>query len=181
MGASLLPDPMVVFSLLQDAKYDSAFWKSLSVRDALRYDYKEFSHGNHSFGVSTVLMPLKDFFYKHDLAAGVLQYMEEADVDFLGIMFAFERKDRLYRQLALCGRNQFPLDDVDIFLQRSGYYRDPLDLEEIRDASILQKDYGLSLQVFDQRNVKPSRKQIGPILLEFFEKPSSGVPDIDSA
>ena len=174
MGLSSEPDPEAVFEMLQGAKYDSSFWRSLSVRDALRYDYKEYSpDGHQTFGVSTVLMPLQDFFHKDDVAMGVLEYMDEIDADFLGIMFAFEDDGRLKRQLALCGRNGFPLKDVDAFLHRSGYYHDLLDLKEIKDISLLEGDPGLSLQFFNQRDVVPSRKQIGPILIEFFESASS--------
>jgi exopolyphosphatase len=167
------PDIDAVFDLLQGAKYDSHFWKSLSVNDCLRYDYKEFSFKSQLFGVSTVLMPLKDFFSKDNVGRGILLYMDQVQVDFLGIMFAFEDDGHLCRQLAFCGRNGFSLDDVDAFLHSSGYYRHPLDLKEIKDTPIVQDEHGLSLQYFDQRNVKPSRKQIGPILVEYFQSISN--------
>ena len=174
-------DTTTFFNMLQGAKYDSSFWNALSVRDALRLDYKEFSYEGGAFGVSTVLMPLSDFLRKEDVVEGILQYMAEIDVDFLGIMFAFVDEGHLYRQLALCGANGFPLKDVDAFLLKSGYYRDPLDLEKIKDAPSHHYDQGLSVQLFDQHNVKPSRKQIGPILVEYFEVASGGDTDIDSA
>lgn len=172
-SSSLEPNTEAVFDVLQNAKYDTVFWKSLSVIDALRYDYKEFVFESNLFGVSTVLMPLEDFFHKDHVAQGILRYMAQVNIHFLGIMFAFENEGQLCRQLALCGRNGFSLDDVDYFLRTSGYYRDPLDLNEIKNVSSLQDDRGLSLQFFDQRNVKPSRKQIGPILIEYFESSSS--------
>lgn len=173
-ASDLVPNGSEVFDVLQDAKYDSSFWNSLTVRDCLRYDYKEFSYGEgQSFGVSTVLMPLQDFFHKDNLATGVLQYIAEVNVNFLGIMFAFEDEGHLFRQLALCGANGFPLEDVDAFLRRTNYYYDPLDLKEINDASLLPDDQDLSLQFFDQRNVQPSRKQIGPFLAEFFDESAS--------
>lgn len=158
------PSTTGFFNLLQDAKYDIYFWKSLSIGDALRYDYKDYSCEKGSvFGISTVLMPLQDFFSKSDAIEGILQYMAHVGVDFLGIMFAFEDDSHLRRQLALCGK--FSLNDTVEFLLDYDQ-EDSLDLEEI-DGGIIEssKDNpNLSLRFFNQHNVKPSRKQIGPIL-----------------
>lgn len=179
-SSAFVPDTDDIFKLLQDAKYNIKFWKSLSVRDCLRYDYKDFSYKSNMFGVSTVLMRLEDFFRKENVTTGIIQYMdEEVGVDFLGIMFAYQVDGELFRQLAFCGRSGFPLDAVDSFLKRTGYYRHPLDLKAIADKSLPTSSNELSLQYFDQRNVKPSRKQIGPFLVEFFEQSTASIDELD--
>lgn len=171
------PNTTTLFDLLQDAKYDPNFWKSLSIEDALELDFKSYPYAiNGSFGISTVLMPARDFFKKTNLISGILLFMtEEIHTDFLAIMFAYERKGSLRRQLALCGTAGFPLDDMVEFLLSDDYNQELLKLkaETIypstnttnKDAT----DVALALRLFDQRNVAPSRKQIGPILLQFFE------------
>ena len=165
------PDLSLLFKTLQDAKYDSHFWSSLSVRDSLRLDYKEYPYNDETmlFGISTVLMPMDDFLTKKQLIPGILRYMEEVGVDFLGIMFAFQNvHGRLYRQLAICGTKNVPLDDIAAFLLRPDHSQGSLDLEEVQETNFHSGD-GLRMRFFDQCNVEPSRKQIGPILMDFFE------------
>mmetsp|Transcript_24629 Transcript_24629/g.44559 ORF Transcript_24629/g.44559 Transcript_24629/m.44559 type:complete len:921 (-) Transcript_24629:1691-4453(-) len=171
------------FHVLQDAKYDFDFWKSLSVRDALRLDYKPYYYDEKTgsmFGISTVLMPLQDFFPKQSVMTGILDFIMEMKVDFLGIMFAFEQCRQgchLRRQLALCGSDRIFLDNMTQFLLQS-FEEDPqssLHLLELKKERIVPKDSstGLSIQLFKQGNVKPSRKQIGPLLLDYFRSSSA--------
>jgi exopolyphosphatase len=157
------PNTTAFFNVLQDAKYDVRFWQSLSVGDALRLDYKEYSCEMGTFGISTVLMPLQDFFSKVNVIECILQYMEQMGVDFLGIMSAFEDDNHLRRQLALCAT--YHLDDIVEFLLEYDQ-EDSLDLKEIvvGNVDIPGDNANLSLRFFNQQNVKPSRKQIGPIL-----------------
>jgi exopolyphosphatase len=168
------PNTTAFFDALQDTKYDPGFWMSLSMRDALRLDYKEYTYTDGSFGVSTVLMPLDSFLLKHEFIAGIHRFMVEQNMNFLGIMLASEKDGHLCRQLVLCGTESFPLPDMAQFLLHSDYDQDSLELMEIEGISIPPDNSGLSFRFFDQRNVKASRKQIGPILLEFFDTASAG-------
>jgi exopolyphosphatase len=175
-----VPNSTILFNVLQGAKYDKDFWKSLSVRDALRYDYKEYSSCGQTFGVSTVLMPLRPFFGKDTVTTGILDYMKAMNVAFLGIMFAsIDNKGHLFRQLAFCATNGFSMKDLGEFLHESDYYHGLLDLKEIQDSFLPRHNQGLSLQFFDQRNVQPSRKQIGPALEEFFQYISKSTCNTD--
>lgn len=168
ISSSSGPNTTAFFDALQDTKYDPAFWMSLSMRDALRLDYKEYTYTDGSFGVSTVLMPLDSFLLKQELITGIQRFMVDRNMDFLGIMLASAKNGHLCRQLVLCGTESFPLSDVVQFLQRADCDQDSLELMEIKGISIPPDNSGLSLRFFDQRNVNASRKQIGPILLEFF-------------
>lgn len=176
----LAPNTTMLFNVLQGAKYDKGFWEFLSVRDALRYDYKEAISCEQRFGVSTVLMPLRAFFGKDKVVTGILEYMVEMNVAFLGIMFAsIDDEGHLSRQLALCASDGLSIKDFDEFLRDSDYYHGLLELKEIQDISLVQGDQGLSLQFFDQRNIQPSRKQIGPIFEEFFQSVSGSKCNTD--
>lgn len=163
------PDPSMLFNLLQGAKYDYDFWSSISVRDSLKLDYKSFSSTDgYSFGVSSVLTPEDEFFMKKNVLERVLRVMEELNVSFLAIMFASESSAGLRRQLALCGTRQVPLRDVVEYLMESDVKNpEPLSLRE-KTVDLRLQSHRLSVRVFDQQNVVPSRKQIGPLLAKFF-------------
>lgn len=166
------PNPNFLFNLLQDAKYGPEFWSSLSIRDALRYDYKDFSDTNGKFGVSTVLMSAPHFLKKDKIVSGMLAYMEEVHVELLAIMFAFvDENGKLRRQLGFCGTRDFPMGKLMFFLSQSDCGQDILELQELVSLPPLNDNggSGLSLKIFNQKNVEPSRKQIGPILVHFFE------------
>jgi len=168
------PDTTALFEALQNAKFDPAFWKSLSVRDALRLDYKSFSYGtndnNGSFGMSTVLLSMDDFLNKNALTTSIRSYMQDMQVDFFGIMLSFSSSEdgSMQRQLVLCSNDNFSMDDLVIYLQQP---ESPLKLTERKDKSTT-KEGELTMRCFDQGNPKASRKQVAPLLLQFFEKSS---------
>jgi exopolyphosphatase len=184
-SASSAPDPMALFDLLQDSKYDTGFWNSLNVRDSLRQDYKSFPCTNgFEFGISSVLMPAQLFLSKEHVVDGVLDYMADSNVTFLAIMFAFQDEQRrLHRQLAFCSTDNDPsrLDALVTHLESSPPPQgedNSLDLRELgplEDAAMISQPRHspvLWFRVFEQRNAVPSRKQVGPILEELFESPS---------
>ena len=104
------PNINLLFETLQNAKFALEFWQSLSVRDALRLDYKVFSTStvstttstaiaiaattttttiHSSFGISTVLMSFSDFQRKHDFVASVVRdFINDRGITFLCIMLA---------------------------------------------------------------------------------------------
>jgi exopolyphosphatase len=170
--SSHAPDPEKFFELLQDSKYDKGFWDALSVRDALRQDYKSFPCTNgFEFGVSSVLMPSHSFSSKPHLVDDTLEYMQQVNVTFLAIMFAFQDDERQFRrQLAFFGKDSSSVDGLANDLT-SKQVVEPLELQELeatRDLKDAPKA-GLWVRMFEQTNVVPSRKQIGPILEQYFE------------
>jgi exopolyphosphatase len=180
------PDTQAFFDSLQNAKFDPSFWKSLSVRDALRLDYKRFSTENSgkSFGVATVLLPMNDFLVKPNVVESLQEYMQQADVDFLGVMLTYtDSTGGLGRQMVLCGRNSFPLDGIVQFLKEEG----TLSLQEVDDTVTASSscvavtgENGFALRLFNQGNARASRKQVAPILLQFFESGASTVVENES-
>jgi exopolyphosphatase len=156
-----------LFDLLRDAKFDAVFWSSMSVRDSLRYDYKEFAASSVSvetdFGVSTVLVQLDQFFFKKDTLSEINGFMNDVVVDFLGIMFAsLTNEGRLIRQLALCSKTtrNVSLSIIVKILMQSRRHQVALGL--VTDGKLRGDDIVCAL--FDQQIVESSRKQIGPVL-----------------
>jgi exopolyphosphatase len=167
-----VPDTDALFRALQGAKFEPSFWNSLSVKDALRLDYKSFSvpESIQGFGISTVLMQRKDFVNKARLAESIQAYMSEQSVDFFAVMLASttESGSSLCREIILCGTEQFNMDSLVLFLQSET----TLNLNEVREDGT-PRALGISIRYFDQGDAKASRKQVAPILIEYFEKNSS--------
>lgn len=171
------PDPTKLFNLLQGAKYNEGFWTSLSVYQGLRYDYKDFAvGGTERFGVSAVLMPMEFFLVKRRLRSSIRRFMDEEDISFLGIMFASQTVNGgINRQLSLCGKD-IPNDMLSRaaeYLNNPGlgFGGDGLDLHLVsvpHTATSGFADQGIKIQNFNQNNIQPSRKQIGPMLEIFF-------------
>ena len=167
------PVPDRIFERLQEAKFDVGFWKGLSVRDALRLDYKEFTPNNNDgiapFGASTVLLDWETFQNKSDVSGGILDYMRDSNISFLAIMCTFTsgESDALQRQLILCAK-----DDADL-VDNVVEYLENLDadnnLKLTKQSNARLTAEGLTLRAFDQGKVKASRKQVAPLLIRFFE------------
>lgn len=176
------PDTTRMFDSLQEAKFDPAFWKGLSVQDALRLDYKRFSTVHetmslaHVFGASAVLMPMKDFLDKPDIAAGIQTYMTNvASVDFLAILLFHKCSEsgENRRQLMLCELNNSKeskttvLESMIAFLEKDGTM-ELQEIVEVGDTSVCTGNEHLTVRLFDQNNAKASRKQVAPLLMKYF-------------
>lgn len=166
------PNTTALFDALQSAKFDASLWKGLSVRDALRLDYKQFTSQNTTgatvmLGVSTVLLSLEDFAVKAHVQDGIRHFMEEHNVHLLGIMLTCQNTDgHLQRQLMLCdladgsfvtGLEQFLLAENTLQLTP-------------RTVTVTSSTGGPYVRYFDQGNSKASRKQAVPILLKYYQQ-----------
>eukprot|EP00804_Cyclotella_cryptica_P019546 CCRYP_014318-RB/>CCRYP_014318-RB protein AED:0.38 eAED:0.38 QI:0/0/0/1/0/0/2/0/427 len=175
-------DTDILFDKLQRAKYETSFWNAIPVERALIYDYKDFhSDGiqlynevgeKRNFGIATILMPGAEFILKNDFVSKTKEFMLSNHISFLGIMFAFYDKasdDTLRRQLAFCSDNSISLESlIDVMLSSEVYNYVDLGLDKVDDIA-LQETHELQLYLFEQTNVKPSRKQIGPLLEIVYE------------
>ena len=124
------PNLNQLFNALQNAKFDIHFWQGLSVRNALRLDYKAFAvetpivgrdtkHvGPMVLGFSSVLLSWSDFVQKPHLWTQIQHHMnEEAKVHVLIVMLTCSVAEndgsstRLQRELLLCA-NAKPDDET---------------------------------------------------------------------
>jgi len=175
-AADSAPSTDRMFEALQAAKFDAKFWNELSVEDALRLDYKRFVVENkdsmsHVFGASSVLLPVEDFLAKPDSVPSILEYMTNTvHVSFLAILFFYKslENDQNCRQLILCEKKSIcnNMESLVSFLIKDG----TLELEEIQDSdSVCEENEQLSVRLFDQKNTKASRKQVAPLIRDYYE------------
>jgi exopolyphosphatase len=155
------PDLSKVFETLQQAKFDRDFWMALSIRDALRLDYKSFR--DNAFGIATVLISWNDFKEKKNLVAELKSFVDEIQTQLLIVMFGYQDADgRLKRELLLYSSSEttgYSRDMVADFLIAKNLDLHPINVD---DAQLL---------VFVQGNAKASRKQVAPLVGEFYEQP----------
>lgn len=155
-----------LFNQLEHAKYSPEFWGTLTVERALSYDYKAFHYGKEKFGISTILTPGNQFVEKEDFLPKTAKYMRSKDVTFLGIMFTFydPSSGALRRQLAFCS-SRHAWRGIGSDLIGSNIYK-------VLDLKVVRKQWSndeIEVHLFEQGNIAPSRKQIGPMLVNFFE------------
>lgn len=165
------PDTVKLFNLLQDSKYDSDFWNSITVNEALRYDYKDFDTASGEFGIASLLTSFNGFLTKPNLIVEVYEFMEKAEVNVLAVMLASRTDTGLHRQLALFVKGRDPTVNVDqlvAFLLQS-----TLQLSEIpmNDLEFEAQRTNLQAYFFEQGNSAASRKQIAPLLQDYFGSP----------
>ena len=167
-------DTNELFMKLQGAKYDPIFWGHTSVNSSLGYDYKGFHYSGHSlgqefnFGISSVLMPGLDFMKKDNFYSATLGFMKSKQIPLLGIMFAFyDEQNVFHRQLAFVwvGQTATLHNLLNSLMSSKVFISVDLQLKEVQLPDKVSKQEDLLL--FDQTNVAPSRKQIGPMLADF--------------
>jgi exopolyphosphatase len=163
-GCDGLPNATAWFDILQNQKFDSRFWAKLDVKDALSLDYKSFeaSEGK-TFGVSTVLQSMDDFFSKENAAQKCLDFIQANDILMLCVMFAVsDAKGRLTRQLAMVGPTSIVNSMVSFLQTEKTEFQLTLNFEREVD----EKNFLVGL---DQANVAKSRKQVAPSMMDFWE------------
>lgn len=176
------PIPEKLFDHLQQAKFDTEFWKSLGVLDALRLDYKEFTPNNSDnagdaaarpFGISTVLLKWELFVEKENVLEEIEIYMQNVNIEFLGIMCTYTEEDKegLQRELILCAKNNSDLlhTMVENYLQKLDKEENLQLQEQPNKIDTTKNDSEITVRFFAQGKSKASRKQVAPILLRYFE------------
>jgi exopolyphosphatase len=162
------------FSQLERAKYSPAFWQELPVERALNYDYKSFLYDRKNveqrFGISTILMSGFKFMEKENSLLKTAEFMRWKKVSFLGIMFTFSDATTgdFRRQLAFCSDEDQWLEMLRDGLLSSKVYTE-LDLKEVNSTPQQMSGDAIQMHLFEQNKIGPSRKQIGPLLIEFFQ------------
>lgn len=157
MGDGPVPDTSKIFDALQGAKFDRDFWMSLSVRDALRLDYKSFQ--DNLFGISSVLMAWDDFKDMDELISGMNSFLGDCKTSVLIVMLASQASGgTLKRELVLYSSDTAEADRIANFLESS-----ELALRQVPTAPD-------EMIVYDQGNAKASRKQVAPLIQSFFDE-----------
>ena len=161
-----------VFGILSQSKTDLAFWKDLSVRDALRLDYKQFTTpgGHDVFGAASVLLPLDDFRAKPNLVHEVEKYMDECGIPLLVVMSMVMTEDGApQRSMLVTGpQDQCELIDsmTEHLLQDETLQSTEVELTDGDDPTTTS----IIIRQLVQANPRASRKQVVPVMMGFYDK-----------
>mmetsp|Transcript_27816 Transcript_27816/g.61261 ORF Transcript_27816/g.61261 Transcript_27816/m.61261 type:complete len:508 (-) Transcript_27816:257-1780(-) len=175
------PDPTKLFDKLQSAKFASDFWNGLTPEQAIRMDLKSFSiptaiqsSFTSSLGIASILMEMNHFFDLHEdnLLETLTRVIEEDQSELFGLMFSIFGDGQRRRQLALASYDKPTLDRLINYLTVDNATTPDLELEVLHREEVNVGGTGeiLYLVRMEQGNVKASRKQVAPILMEFFKK-----------
>lgn len=178
------PDPTKLFNKLQDAKFSPEFWNGLNAEQAIRMDFKSFSipsassvTATSSLGLGSILLEMGHFCDKHQgsLVDTMARILEEDQSELLGLMFTtFGSGDQRRRQIVLASHDEPSLDELINYLTVDTKTTPDLKLEitsrENAKVTIDGGDKSLSIVHMEQGNVAASRKQVAPILMEYFQK-----------
>ena len=190
------PNTDRLFETLQNAKFALEFWQSLSVRDALRLDYKMFSTKAISsttatstvvdcLGISTVLVSYSDFKMKPDFVSNIVRtFINDMRISLLCIMLASttttnhnppspneSKNNNLNREIVFIGPNATVIDELLDYLLNTDT---TLQLVEISSTTTTLNDKPmvdttpLFIRAFQQNNNAASRKQVAPLLMKYF-------------
>jgi inorganic pyrophosphatase/exopolyphosphatase len=183
-----------LYTKLLDVKNNESFWKEISFMNCLKYDYKLFfAHPSEALsptlspglisrlGFSSILIPISAFLEKistnssssHPLDDLVKFYRQEQNLDLLVIMSLAEGK----REILLITSNfsssstRTPsLKSLSSFLSSHnpllGLEDSPLP-KEIFDQELAKRNF--VCEWLDQGNITFSRKQLGPMIIQYFE------------
>lgn len=162
-------DTNKLYNYLSDAKFDPTFWKSLSVKDALRLDYKRFHSKTSIFGISSVLMPITDFMEKDHLMDQLHQYIAFHQLPILLVMSVSMVESTPVRHILLCGNNNDLIKQLHLFL----LVNTSLDAQTIDSSATKQDGTNTYTILLAQGNAKASRKQVAPIVMDFFHEKES--------
>ena len=165
------PDTTKLFDILQNQKFHPDFWNALTLLQALKLDFKSFeiASPDRSFGVASVLQPMDDFMEKHgglnSLKSPCLEFVNSFEV-FVIMFFSFTNSIGQYtgpqRQLVLMAKSEESLQEAASFLKQDT----TLQLEEVKRSTTSED---INLVCFKQGNPKASRKQLAPILMDYFK------------
>lgn len=170
-------DRDALFARLRDAKMDPAFWRSLTTEQCLLLDYKQqplppalnLPATSDEVGVSSVLQPLADFCARSDFAPACQRYMDACRLDMLVVMTFILLPDASpQRQLLVLARRPERLAQVHAF-----FFLDPLlnlsDVDFPPAVAAAAQEAGFCLRGYKQGNVKASRKQVLPLIVQLYD------------
>lgn len=181
---------------LRSAKFDPEFWRELTVRDCLRYDYKRFtvaspggsdipSVGGRSlaFGTSSMLCRLETLLRKPGAIEAMGNFAREREVEFVvvsTVTFDSEESGKMRKELLVFSEDRRRCEELETFFEGKG--GEFLDLDRMSWAGDCGSvtDGGTApgidgaFALWEYRNLKVSRKQIVPAIISLYESEQGG-------
>lgn len=150
------------WAALNEAKFDV---RSLSALDLLRKDFKEFELGGKRVGMSSVVVALSDWATRPQPAAALEQWTMTRGLDLLVVMAGFYDQHKRYaRELLVCA----PVAHGALVRACAGHLAQPQLGLQLSPARVLEAPPALEVAAFTQGNAHASRKQVQPMLADFF-------------
>ena len=147
-----------LFEKLQFEKFNTS---SLSTRDLLRKDYKEWVMGGKKCGFSSALLPSEKWLAKDSrISENTSDYCRSRNLDILFIMIAYT-EPVFTRELILFSEDEALRKNITGCMQDND-----LQLEAIRGISNPDSS---RMDIFAQKNAAYSRKKLQPVIQEFLE------------
>jgi len=159
-----LPPRAELFARLDDAKFDEAFWNTLTVAQCMRYDYKAFKASRCTVGLASVLCSFSDLAAKEGFIEELTR--RSSEVTIYGVMSSTRGGSGMRRELALVSTSADVTSQAVEFLR--AWNSPHLELEHVDQPTGAASTLGL--RVFKQGNVAASRKQVAPALIAFLNQ-----------
>jgi len=152
-------DRKTLFDSLQFEKFNVS---SLSTRDILRKDYKEYRMGTVMCGMSSALLPMADWFKKDKaLEANFKAYADSRKLDVLLVMNAYTAPE-FTRELAVYSTDGALRKRLFDFMNQAG-----LGLKVLPNKP--ETGTGAT-NYYSQADLSQSRKKLQPLLSEYLQK-----------
>ncbi len=153
-------DRQQLFTVIRQAKFNLL---GLSTHDLLRRDYKEYSFAHLRCGISSVPLSMHSWWARDtNLLLGMEEFAAQKGVD---IFFSMNNSATpvFTRELTILWSDVKGERELCNWLSKNGLVLLPLDLpENVQSRS--------GFRMYQQRNVKFSRKKLQPLLMEFFKQ-----------
>jgi len=167
------------YNTIKNAKNDPIFWNSLTAQDTFRLDYKSFNTdlSRYLVGISSVLLPLEKLITKPDFLLTLESYLYKSNessenkytnecCDIFSIM-SFYDDPIPKRELLVVSKSEILLDTLSNYLLDSASNNLQLRPLTSSELNLLLISNRLHARFFSQSNVKMSRKQVAPLLVDF--------------
>ncbi|EME43554.1 hypothetical protein DOTSEDRAFT_54330 [Dothistroma septosporum NZE10] len=147
------------FTEIDDAKSDL---EGLSLEDILRKDYKQWTEGDLTLGISSCVQPISYLASKQkDFQGATKKFAQSKSLDIFVIMPAFKESGDFRREILLMSLSGNGKEAAERFIKNG---QEELKLED-KESVALSKDSEITTQFFwNQKNLDASRKRVGPLL-----------------
>lgn len=178
-------DALKARNAVLSAKKTDVSW--MTGHDLLRRDYKEYVEGGVRYGLATVPLPLSTWLEKSEqknagdkwdvVLRDSKKWMDERGLELLGVLTSYTpvkkktgKEGKHRRELLLISKQGGKLDGVFGGIEKD----ETLRVEEWKDVETYVNDEGkdseVRWRVWQQGNVKATRKQVAPVLKELVLK-----------
>lgn len=185
-GMQALPPQDEFAAQLKARKFDPLYWATVPPADLLRADFKQYTDGGVGYGMASVLLPLSVVVtgqHADALASALTAYSSTHGLDVL-VMMSFSQDAGPRRQLLLHVANPRLRGALAHYLEET--LRQELGLQRIEPlpqagSSSSQQLQEAGVLLYEQTEIKASRKLLAPMLQAFFSMKYEDNPYVKKA